>query len=178
MTYEPFSKSLPENLKITKDMIEGFGYNALEDHGITHIPIEWNNSKAYHGVAKWTQYYGQYTATRIVLSNFFFDRMTDKRDMVDTVLHEVAHVLAIYFQNDHKHSLIWKSWCRKVGANPQRIGNKAKEYKVGDFKYDAFCPKCGHIGGYSRRVKYDYSCRHCSNGVYNPKYKIKLVQNW
>ena len=35
----------------------------------------------------------------------------------DVVLHEIAHALA---GSGHGHDYVWKGWCRKVGARPER----------------------------------------------------------
>lgn len=68
--------------------------------------------------------------------------------IVDTILHEIAHGLA---GSTAGHGLLWKEWCRRVGANPERIGVGA-EMPAGPWK--AICRNCGTVYSLFRRPKH------------------------
>ncbi len=168
-------EQLPENVKITRELVEGYGYDMLEAFGIHSWSIVWNNT------SKSTLGWCKYKAQRIELSAYAFDRMPDKREMVDTVLHEVAHVLA---GSKAAHDNTWKTYCRKVGARPERCAPGSSVVKAeSDYKWSRGCVDCdswGHfhrkpklkgkrskrINSYQRRVtNYTKVCRACRQPV-------------
>lgn len=62
-------------------------------------------------------------------------------EVEDTLLHEVAHVLA---GPGHGHNRIWKSWARKVGARPDRCGYVDESHMPGH-KWELVCRGCGEV---------------------------------
>lgn len=92
---------------------------------------------------------------RIELSRHLVER-NDEAEVLDTILHEIAHALA-----GHKagHGPVWRSWCGIVGANPQRCGNA--DMPAG--KWQATCPGCSKVYHRHRKPKYvtGYYCRLC-----------------
>jgi predicted SprT family Zn-dependent metalloprotease len=66
----------------------------------------------------------------------------------DTILHEIAHALA---GSTAGHGPEWKEWCRRVGANPERIGVGA-DMPTGSWQ--ATCPKCSTLYSLFRRPKH------------------------
>lgn len=163
----PFAYSLPKNLKVDKELVEKIGHQTMEEHSITGWKIVWNNTKNTIGMC-------HYRKKTVFLSEFCFNTMKDKRDMVDTVLHEIAHIMA---QGDG-HGIKWAMACRKVGANVERCKSNSRfEDKHGDFKYSLFCKVHGYSHGLSRLPKIERSCAKCSN-YYNPEHKLEVVKNW
>jgi hypothetical protein len=71
---------------------------------------------------------------RIELSQPFCERNTAE-EVRDTVLHEIAHALA---GPGTGHGPVWKVWCLKVGAKPQRCG----EADMPSGRWRATCPSC------------------------------------
>lgn len=94
----------------------------------------------------------------------------------ETVRHEVAHALAGY---QAKHNYIWKRCAIQVGAKPNRCftADTVDSEKL-KFKYTATCPSCKDQHGIARKLKRSYSCPKCSRGVYNPKFKLIITQNY
>lgn len=46
-------------------------------------------------------------------------------ELVDTVLHEVAHALAFIHDGHRGHGAPWKRWCVEIGAKPDRLADVA-----------------------------------------------------
>jgi predicted SprT family Zn-dependent metalloprotease len=70
----------------------------------------------------------------------FMDNPRFKKDLDETIAHEIAHMIF------HDHSQRWKLLCRYLGGTGERT------YSNGEFiipktqrKYVATCPRCGHI---------------------------------
>jgi len=76
----------------------------------------------------------------------------------DVVLHEIAHALA---GREHGHDYVWKSWCRKVGARPQR------------------CYKAERNGGTVKTLKGKYILVNKSTGqIYKTYYRRPKRMDW
>lgn len=168
MANKPYYLTVPENAKVTKYTVTTLGYDTLDKYNIVGWKIVWNNTKRQIGCC-------HYNTKTITLSVFLFDRMVDKRKMLDTVLHEIAHVLA---GPGNGHNRIWKSWCIKVGAKPERCEqSKSFEFKTTDHKYNYVCKVHGIVDNASRLPKRKASCPKCSH-KYNENYLLQVVQNW
>lgn len=166
--YTPYCRQVPENVRVTKTTVETLGYNTLEKYGVTDWKITWGNQKKTVGEA-------QFRTKTVELSEFLFDRLKDKRDMLDVVLHEIAHVLAGYAA---AHNNVWKTWCVRIGARPVRCYRFAQfDIKPSDYKYNFVCKVHGYQAGASRLPKRKASCPKCCRR-YNENYLLKVVQNW
>ena len=53
-----------------------------------------------------------YHAKKITLSKWYVE-LNEEDDVEDTILHEIAHILA---GSSNKHNKVWKRWAAKVGA--------------------------------------------------------------
>jgi predicted SprT family Zn-dependent metalloprotease len=95
------------------------------------------------------------TPGRIELSMHFVE-MNPESEVLDTILHEVAHALA---GPDTGHGPAWVEKCRLVGARPDRCGDAVMP--VG--RYRANCPSCGKLYHRHKRPKYvvGYYCIPC-----------------
>lgn len=65
-------------------------------------------------------------------------RRSDEAVIEDTIRHEIAHALAGHSAG---HGPLWKQWCLKVGAKPQRCKHESEIKSVK--RYVAECPNCG-----------------------------------
>lgn len=77
-----------------------------------------------------------------------------KEQIIDTVLHEVAHALV---GPGYGHGHVWKNMARKLGANPKACAD-GKEYdsynewfKSNNFKYVRTCPNNCVIGYFENK---------------------------
>ncbi len=97
-----------------------------------------------------------YTRRRIELSMYFVAH-NDEEAVRDTVLHEIAHALA---GEKAGHGAKWKSVCKRIGANPERLDREAVMPKG---HWEAVCPGCGESHRRFRRplLGRHYFCRPC-----------------
>lgn len=178
MKYTAIADKMPKNVNITKSVVESFGYAALEENGLTDWKIKWGKSKKNYGLC-------YYSKKLIVLSEFLFQRLEDKRNMVNTVLHEVAHAIAGYKtvlirgkKKTKHHTKEWKDACILVGARPERCSSASLDDNLEDYKYTLVCPECGTTHSQSRMPKYKESCAKCQPKFYDEKYRFTIIKNW
>jgi predicted SprT family Zn-dependent metalloprotease len=77
-------------------------------------------------------------------------QLNDESEVRDTILHEIAHILA-GIKNGHNQ--IWKQWARKIGAEPTRCYDQ-KSVKTPPPKYEIWCGGCERVvGTRHRRLK-------------------------
>lgn len=78
--------------------------------------FKWNDRKKALGVCAF--------GNRTIQLSKTWTEACDETMVRDTILHEIAHVLAGPLEN---HGAIWKSFCREIGANPQRTADVPDE---------------------------------------------------
>jgi hypothetical protein len=92
-------------------------------------------------------------------------------DVLNTLLHEIAHALA---PRGAKHGPEWRQWCLKVGAIPSRLaGEEASSHAPArqvPRKYRVICDVHGDLGGYRRMPTWwkrqtGARCRKCARLV-------------
>jgi len=100
--------------------------------------------------------------------------LADEADVVDTILHEIAHALT----PTHGHDHVWRKKAIEIGCNGRRCFDTKKSTieaynKIA--KYKGVCPN-GHETFKNRLPKRNQSCGICCK-VYNPKYIIVYNYN-
>lgn len=75
-------------------------------------------------------------------------------DVRSTMLHEIAHALV---GSMHRHDSVWRRMCLSIGGD----GEVTCTVKCPPLKYQATCPKCGHISYKSRIPSRRVSCGAC-----------------
>lgn len=97
-----------------------------------------------HGLPEWTFAFNRrkralglcvYRRRTIELSIHFVLRNT-REEIVDTVLHEIAHALV---GPNHGHDAVWRKKCLEIGARPLRCGQAAMPAG----RWRARCGQCG-----------------------------------
>lgn len=142
--------------EITKDEITELALFEMLEHEILDVEFSWNYNKRRFGVVFWKQdFMGRKTPTKLQLSQFMFEALDDKWQMVDTLYHELAHILSVRYHGPkaYGHTPEWKQWCVKLGADPTRV--KGAELDLSGYKYVASCSKktCDHEFGVTRLGK-------------------------
>jgi hypothetical protein len=86
----------------------------MEKHGVTAAgwTFAFDNTKSRMGVCK-------YGPRLIAVSRLFAAHATES-EVRDTILHEIAHVLA---GPDAKHGILWKAHASRLGATPKACGH-------------------------------------------------------
>ena len=142
------------------------------------ITVEWSNRfTARLGDAN---YFPDKGYGRIRLSSKLWPTMSEE-EQIDTVLHEVAHVVDFYCngkvkvrgkQNGGHHGPTWKAICKKIGAKAKRYaGNDVADFaqfrrRVVRYSVPCHCDK-PHIVTKHRLTKMrngaTYRCRRCGH---------------
>lgn len=96
-----------------------------------------------------------YHVRRIELSVHFVER-NGRTEIVDTILHEIAHALV---GPEHGHGATWKQKCIEIGARPERCGN----VPMPEGRWQAGCNNCGQQFQRHRRPKHSkrWYCMKC-----------------
>src|SRR5262249_16689158 len=76
-----------------------------------------------------------YDERRIELSAYFVER-NSQDEIVDTILHEIAHALV---GHRHGHDAVWKRKCVAIGAKPVRWADAV----MPEGRWQAHCQACG-----------------------------------
>jgi predicted SprT family Zn-dependent metalloprotease len=160
---------------LTKQEVTEFALDEIAKHGLT-CRLKWTRAKGYLGQASWVKQRGKITCSKISLSELWLDALDNKNEMLDTVLHEIAHALANEQYNEScGHDYRWKQIARELGAKPQACayGVGYDQHKINaQSKYRADC-RCGNQYFFNRMGKHwqngNYHCAKC-------KGKLKITQ--
>lgn len=136
--------------KLALEMMKRWGCDGWE--------FKWSHGKRQLGCAaiRQNRATGEVISRQLRLSKYLV-ALNDRPEVLDTILHEIAHIKA-GLNNGHNH--IWKKWCRTVGARPQRC------YDVGQVnvvaaKYLIVCKACDNVIGQRMRRMRDIKRRYC-----------------
>lgn len=143
----------------------------MNQHGLINQnwSFEFDNAKRRFGVCR-------FNSKRIGLSKHLVG-LNDEARVTNTILHEIAHALV---GPGHGHDNVWRRKAIEIGCDGNRCVSSDK-IKTPESKYIAECNCCKKV--YKRhkmteRMKrVSSSCGDCSNGVYNPEYKLVFVVN-
>lgn len=118
-----------------------------------------------------------YNNKTIYFSSFYTELKPE--DILDTILHEIAHALV---GPGNGHNKKWRNMCIIVGAKPRRCNetkiNENVEMKLAkSAKYIAVCPGCNKVSSAFKKMKRNRSCANCSGAVYNEKFRLNFKLN-
>lgn len=103
----------------------------------------------------------------ITMSGRFVD-INDRSEVLDTILHEIAHALVERVPGEDSHGRSWREMARLIGAKPSPCTDPETSVSV-PHRYIAVCPVHGELGGKDRWSKAMESNRHyckkCGNKV-------------
>lgn len=125
----------------------------LDDRGIAGWGFKWNTrAKRMLGACEY--------ATKTIELNLRYALLADRSSVVDTILHEIAHVIA-GSRGHFGHGRGWKAACRLVGARPLRCSKGFTELppELWVDRWRGQCP-CGKVF-YACRVRPGYENRIC-----------------
>jgi predicted SprT family Zn-dependent metalloprotease len=111
-----------------------------------------------------------YTRKTVELSKPITE-LADEKDVIDTILHEIAHALC----PKQGHNWIWKQKFLEIGGNGNRCYTQESSLGVAYkaiAKYKGVCAK-GHEFGRNRMPKKRTSCHKCS-----PRFNADFLITW
>lgn len=153
----------------------------MEKHGLTKDKgwsFEWIRSKRTAGrcryFSKTINYSKVYTGGIISLSNFVTEHHSEA-EVLDTILHEIAHGLT----PGHHHDWVWQRKAIEIGSNGKRcydVSGDLEEAHKATAKIIGTCPKCSKVFPKTRMPKNDLWCK-CTNRRFKQEEKISFVEN-
>ena len=164
----------------------------MEKHGLTKAQgwkFEWINSKSSAGRCRTfgakkvigRTYGGRRilaptgtTNGGVIMLSKFITEVHTEAEVLDTILHEIAHGLT----PGHGHDYIWQSKALSIGCNGKRCyeaGEALNEAKKAVYKYTGICPKCNyewHTNKMPNGDRWHSGCARKFGGKYLPSEKI------
>jgi predicted SprT family Zn-dependent metalloprotease len=108
--------------------------------------------------------------------------LNDKSQVLDTILHEIAHAMDYEERGTSDHGPNWRRLALSIGCNGERCYS-SDEVEQPEMKYTVSCNNCDHTYGKMRKPRrYSSACGKCckkyNNGKYTPEYKLVYTQNY
>ena len=110
--------------------------------------------------------------------------VADDEQVLDTILHEIAHARDVEQRNNTDHGRQWKRHCFATGANPTRLGEAVElqdMLKVAVFTLE--CPNCGRKSFANKlsNTKSNPACGKCckehNSGKFDKRFVFKSEWN-
>jgi predicted SprT family Zn-dependent metalloprotease len=145
--------------------------NLMEQHGLLDKGwyFEFDNARRRFGVCR-------YGTKSIGLSKHLVS-LNDEARVKNTILHEIAHALV---GPGYGHDHVWRRKAIEIGCDGQRCYS-SKVVETPESRYIAECKGCGKVHKrhkMTRSLKFgSSSCGTCSNGRYNPIFKLEWILN-
>lgn len=147
-----------ENEPITEESLKSWWFYTMRYIVTPHIgewySFEIDNAKRRLGSCN-------YTDKVISISRNYFE-VADKKSLMNTLLHELAHAFAYELDGVKGHGKVWRWHMATMGLNEEEITRCANEEVDGESlrrlsekhpgKWEAFCPKCEEVCGYRWRL--------------------------
>lgn len=154
-------------------VVDGRAFN-MRDMG---VHLEFNDNKSRWGFAKRSGRH--YT---ISLSKWMCDNTkATMADWIDTMLHEMAHVIDYVVRGRSDHSYRWVHIATTIGCSGERTAKVDFEDDI-QTKYTTICNNCGKESHKHKKVRVGQACGKCcrehNGGRYSDKYILRIVQNY
>ena len=141
----------------------------LSKHGLLEHgwKFNWHKKKIALGTCN-------YNRKKIYLSEWYV-KLNDKDEVMDTILHEIAHALAYHRHGSagRGHGKIWKSICVEIGAKPERVHKGELARPKNHYKYTDKCCETDYKR-HRLRKSARYSCPKCGVSLYRGE-KAKMA---
>lgn len=104
--------------------------------------FKWSTGRRQLGaaVARYNRLTEEWTNRELRLSRHFVEN-NDVAAVTDTILHEIAHIKAGL---NHGHNHVWRAWCLRVGARPERCATSDR-VNMAPHTHELACGCCGRV---------------------------------
>ncbi len=122
----------------------------MDRHGLQQWHFRFNARKRTCGLC--------HHAIRLIELSGYFTQMNSEAEILDTILHEIAHALVGV---RHGHNAVWKRKALELGCKPKSCADASVEMPKG--RWQADCTGCGHLYARHRQPRRGskYYCRPC-----------------
>ncbi|MDG2383301.1 MAG: SprT-like domain-containing protein [Pirellulaceae bacterium] len=136
--------------------------------------FKWSHGKRQLGCAVIRKHRlsGKVLRRQLRLSCYLVD-LNDEPEVRETILHEIAHIKAGIHNG---HNQVWKRWCHRVGAKPQRCYRES-EVKLVEANYLIDCANCKKVVGKRMRKVKDVKKLYCKKCGPSSLGKLRLRVN-
>jgi predicted SprT family Zn-dependent metalloprotease len=112
----------------------------------------------------------------ITLSQYLTE-LNSKEDVIDTILHEIAHALTSKEHRRKHHGREWKHIATSIGCCADRCYDDTIKRPKGNYIYQ--CPACSEEYDFYRKLRRNVGCTKCcehfNDGKYSKEFKLELV---
>lgn len=145
-----------------KDPIRDLAEFLIAKHGLIGWTFKYNTRKKALGLCR-------YSTKTIELQRYHAEQ-SDLKDIVDTLLHEIAHAMT----PGRGHGPEWQAACQQIGAKPERLYHGPKIDVPA--KWTLTCPTCGKQVKKHRKPTRNHSCGACDR-KFNPDHIMTVRRN-
>ena len=146
-----------------------FARRLKNEYGLHDWDVRLNNGKRVRGQVKYNPRKKNGT---IFLSKYHLIHGT-RKDMENTIRHEIAHALDCKERGRSAHDAVWKEIAERVGAIPKSCTESENVLEL-PHKYEFRCPECGmRIPRHRRLRRYTYKIHLCPD-CYKKNREVKL----
>lgn len=131
-----------------KDTIEKIVEQHLASNSLSDWSFAWDHARRRLGSCR-------YIDKKITLSRYFVAcNEASQNQILDTILHEIAHALAWKHHQEKGHGPYWRSYCAKLGAIPKTTASSSEIIGF-PYKYYVKIKNTNEIvGKYYRKPKF------------------------
>lgn len=145
-------------IKVNKKIIELMDEHGLIDKGWT---FAFDRAVKRLGQCVWMK--KGVNVKQITMSKIMSQERPDD-EVINTMLHEIAHALDYENRGTSDHGSIWKSIALSIGCNAERCSTSTVD-KMKVYKWVGVCPEHGVLGGWQRKPNNNKICRKCGSKV-------------
>jgi|APSaa5957512622_1039677.scaffolds.fasta_scaffold94009_2 hypothetical protein len=122
----------------------------MDQHGLSHIPFQFDRSKRRLGRIRWKNGICQY----ISLSKYI-TVLNEEKVIRNTILHECAHALVGY---GNGHNSVWRQKAIEIGCNGKRCSST---HVRTEGRWQGICPECHTVHHRYRHTRAVTTIRIC-----------------
>lgn len=145
---------------------ETMASDLMRGHGIAARGwyFDWDRAVKRLGAA-------HFRTKRITLSRPLTE-LNDEASVRNTILHEIAHVLA---GAQAGHGPQWRIQARAIGCDARAVSTDAV---LPDMPWSMVCPNCGKRSPRARRTKTMKACGDCCRKYSGGRFDARFVMSW
>lgn len=143
----------------------------MSKHGLRGWKFSFNDAKTTFGMCRFD--------TKTIFLSLPITLLNPKKEVLDTILHEIAHALAGHRAENHGKR--WKEIARSIGCRAKACFDSFK-VKTPDAPWEARCEGCGHVAKrYRKPSRRAEACMHCcsvfNKGKFMREYRLRYKKN-